>query len=77
MLDLAEATKQVSTPFCPIRSSESCPEIAKQLSVAEVESVLVEGRSLKVLFMKIGENKISVFMEKDASQFGIIKRILT
>ena len=51
-------------------------EIAKQISVAEIESALVEGSSLKVLFMKIGENKISVFMEKSANHSAIIKRVL-
>jgi predicted regulator of Ras-like GTPase activity (Roadblock/LC7/MglB family) len=55
---------------------ESSLEIAKQLSVAQVESVLVEGRDLKVLFIRIGENSISVFMEKGASHSWIIKRIL-
>ena len=76
MLDLAERDKTSQYALLSYQISESCPEIAKQLSVAEVESVLVEGRSLKVLFMKIGENKISVFMEKDASHVWIIKRIL-
>jgi predicted regulator of Ras-like GTPase activity (Roadblock/LC7/MglB family) len=55
---------------------ESSLEIAKQLKVAEVESVLVEGGNLKVLCVRIGENKISVFMEKSVSHSGIIKRLL-
>ena len=41
-----------------------------------MESVLVEGENVKVLCMSIGENNISVFMEKKATHSWIIKRIL-
>jgi predicted regulator of Ras-like GTPase activity (Roadblock/LC7/MglB family) len=51
-------------------------EIAKQLSVATIESALVEGKSLNVLFVNVGENKISVFMEKNIDHSGILKRVL-
>ncbi len=76
VLDLAEGDKISQYAFFSYQLHESCIEIAKQLNVAEVESALVEGRNLKVLFVKIGENKISVFMEKSADHSGIIKRVL-
>jgi predicted regulator of Ras-like GTPase activity (Roadblock/LC7/MglB family) len=50
--------------------------IAKQFNLADVESVLVEGKSVKVLCMGIGENKISVFMDKTCAHAWIAKRIL-
>jgi predicted regulator of Ras-like GTPase activity (Roadblock/LC7/MglB family) len=77
MLDLDELDKISQYAALTYQLNESSLEIAKQLNVAEVESVLVQGGNLKVLFMRIGENKISVFMEKSASHSGIIKRILT
>ena len=77
MLDLAELDKISQYAALSYQLHESGLEIAKQLNVAEVESVLVEGGNLKVLCMRIGENKISVFMEKGVSHSGIIKRILT
>jgi len=76
MLDLAELDKISQYAALTYQLNESSLEIAKQLNVAEAESVLVEGGNLKVLFMRIGENKISVFMEKGASHSSIIKRIL-
>ena len=51
-------------------------EYARQLNLGEVESTLVEGKTLKVLCMCLGENMISVFMEKSATHAWIIKRIL-
>ena len=76
MLDLAELDKISGYAALTYQLYESSLEIAKQLNVAEVETVFVEGGNLKALFMRIGENKISVFMEKSASHSGIIKRIL-
>jgi predicted regulator of Ras-like GTPase activity (Roadblock/LC7/MglB family) len=77
MLDLAELDKISQYAALTYQLNESSLEIAKQLNFAEVESVLVEGGNLKVLFMRIGENKVSVFMEKSASHSEIIKQILT
>ncbi|HMK94288.1 MAG TPA: hypothetical protein VK536_02685 [Candidatus Limnocylindrales bacterium] len=76
MLDLSELDKISQYAALAYQLNESSLDIAKQLNLAEVESVLVEGIKLKVLFMRIGENKISVFMEKNANHSDIIKRIL-
>jgi len=76
MLDLDELDKISEYAALSYQLNESSLEIAKQLNVAEVESVLVEGGKTKVLFIRIGENKISIFMEKSTSHSGIIERIL-
>jgi predicted regulator of Ras-like GTPase activity (Roadblock/LC7/MglB family) len=76
MLDLAEPEKISLYASLSYQIFESSLKIAQQLNIAEIESVLVEGETLKVLFIRIGENKISVFMEKNASHSWIIKRIL-
>jgi predicted regulator of Ras-like GTPase activity (Roadblock/LC7/MglB family) len=50
--------------------------IAKQFGLIDVESVLVEGKKVKLLCMRIGENRISVFMDKTCAHAWIVKRIL-
>jgi len=50
--------------------------VAPQFNLADVESSLVEGKTLKVLCMDIGENRISVFMDKTCAHAWIVKRIL-
>jgi predicted regulator of Ras-like GTPase activity (Roadblock/LC7/MglB family) len=76
IIDLAESDK--ISPYAILTSEihESCVEIAKQFKLNETESVLVEGEKVKVLCLSIGENKISVLMEKSANHAWIIKRIL-
>ena len=63
-------------PVLSSQISESSLEMAKQFNLSNIESVLVEGKSVKVLCMSVGENKIGIFMEKTTTHGWIIKRIL-
>jgi len=76
VVDLIEQDKICEYALLSSKIHESCLDVAKQFNLGEVESLLVEGEDLKVLCMSIGENKISVFMEKNATHAWIIKRIL-
>jgi predicted regulator of Ras-like GTPase activity (Roadblock/LC7/MglB family) len=76
IMDLTESDKISKYALLSYQLHDSSLEIAKLLNVSEIESALAEGKNLKVLLIKIGENKISVFMEKSANHSGIIKRVL-
>jgi len=76
ILDLTEPDKITQKVILSSQIHDSCQEIGKQFNLGEMESVLVEGENVKVLCMSIGENNISVFMEKSATHSWIIKRIL-
>jgi len=76
IIDLTEPDKITQKAILSSQIHDSCQEITKQFNLGEMESVLVEGENVKVLNMSIGENKISVFMEKSATHSRIIKRIL-
>ncbi len=76
LIDLANSKEIVDYAMLSSRIVESSVEIAKQFNIGETESILAEGTNIKVLCMDIGNNKIAIFMEKNASHFWIIKRIL-
>lgn len=75
IIDLTEQEKTIEYAILSSQISDSSNEMAKQFNMTDIESVLVEGKSSKVLCMSIGENKIGVFMEKTATHTWIIKRI--
>ncbi len=75
IIDLTEQEKTIEYAILSSQIYESSREMAKQFNMANIESVLVEGKNSKVLCMSIGENKIGVFMEKTAMHTWIIKRI--
>ena len=76
IIDVTEQDKIIEYAILSTQISESSLEMAKQFNMAEIESVLVEGKNVKVLCMSVGENRISVFTEKTATHAYIIKRIL-
>ena len=76
IIDLTEQERIIEYAVLSSQISESSIEMAKQFNMADLESVLVEGKSVKVLCMSVSENRISVFMEKSATHAWIIKRIL-
>jgi predicted regulator of Ras-like GTPase activity (Roadblock/LC7/MglB family) len=76
IIDLNETNKIISYAILSSQMNDSSIEIAKQFNLGDIECILVEGENVKVLCMTMGENKISIFMEKTATHAWIIKRIL-
>jgi predicted regulator of Ras-like GTPase activity (Roadblock/LC7/MglB family) len=76
IIDLSEQEKIIEYAILSSQIFESSNEIAKQFNLADIESVLVEGKCVKVLCMSIGDNRIGIFMERTATHAWIIKRIL-
>ena len=76
IIDLASSEKLTEYAIFSYEVAEACREMIKDFSFGETESMLVEGECVKVLCMNIDDNKVGVFMEKEATHAWIIKRIL-
>ena len=74
-IDLKEPEKIVEYAIFSSQVLDSSQEISDLLETGDVENVLIEGKENKVLCMKIDGNKISIFMEKDAEDTDIQKKI--
>ena len=75
IIDLTEQEKIIEYAILSSQISESSREMAQQFNMANVESVLVEGKTIKVLCMNVGENSVGVFMERNVTHAWIIKKI--
>ncbi len=76
VVDLIEQDKIMDYALLSTEISEASRSIAQQFNLADIENVLVEGKDVKVLSMSVGENRMSIFMDKTAAHSWIIKRIL-
>jgi predicted regulator of Ras-like GTPase activity (Roadblock/LC7/MglB family) len=76
IIDLTEQEKIIEYAILLSQITESSNAMAKQFNLADIESVLVEGKFVKVLCMSICDNKIGIFMERTATHAWIIKRML-
>jgi predicted regulator of Ras-like GTPase activity (Roadblock/LC7/MglB family) len=75
IIDLTEQDKIIDYAILSYQISESSSEISKQFNLTDIKSVLVEGKTVKVLCLNISDNQISIFMEKTANFDSLMKRI--
>ncbi len=76
VMDLEENALVVEYAMLSSQISTCCTGIAEQFNFSNVASVLVEGKNLNVLCMKVNENLVSIFMDKTCAHAWIVKRIL-
>lgn len=76
IVDLSE--KEHTTDYAMLSSEihESRRDLIKQYNLADIESMLLQGKNAKVLCLELGENRIAVFMDKACAHAWIVKRIL-
>ena len=74
-IDIEESEKIVEYAIFSSQVLDSSQEISDEFELGDVESVVIEGEEKKVLCMKIGKNKINVFMKKDADCSKISKKL--
>ena len=74
-IDLKEPEKIVEYAILSSQVLDSSREISNLFELGDVESTLIEGKEIKTLCLVIGENKISIFMEKNADHADILKRV--
>ena len=72
---LKEPEKIVEYAILSSQVLESSHEISELFDIGDVQGILVEGKDIKALCMTIGENKISIFMEKTVDHADISSRI--
>jgi predicted regulator of Ras-like GTPase activity (Roadblock/LC7/MglB family) len=65
-VDLNEPAKIVEHAMLSSQAFESSEAIAGSLDLGEVETAIVEGKDAKVLCLSLGENKVSLFLKKEA-----------
>jgi predicted regulator of Ras-like GTPase activity (Roadblock/LC7/MglB family) len=74
-IDIEESGEIVEYAIFSSQVLDSSQEISDEFELGDVESVVIEGEEKKVLCMKIGKNKINVFMKKDADCSKISKKL--
>ena len=74
-IDLKEPEKLVEYAILSSQVLDSSQEISELFELGDVESTLIEGKEIKALCLVIGENKIGIFMEKNADDADILKKV--
>jgi hypothetical protein len=74
VIDLQNPAKLVEYALLSSQATDACQEIS-DLFKLDITKTVVEGADVNVLCMIIGENRLSVFMEKSVDHADIFRRI--
>jgi len=74
-IDLKDPMKIIDYAIISSSALDAGEELSRFFDLGEVKDIVVEGKNVKVLLLTVGENKVSVFMEKDADYEKILRKL--
>jgi predicted regulator of Ras-like GTPase activity (Roadblock/LC7/MglB family) len=74
-IDLKDPAKIVDYAILSSSAFDASKELSELFELGNTKNMLVEGKDAKALSVVIGENEISVFMEKNADHKKVLKRL--
>ena len=75
-VDLNDPSKIIEYATLSSQLFESSKTLAEAFQLGERENIFVEGKKLNVLCLVLGQNTISLFLEKGADHSGILKALV-
>ena len=75
-IDLKDPTKIIDYAVLSSSALEASEELSNTYELGDIKHVVVEGNSVKLLSFTSGENKVSVFMEKNVDHKRVYKDLL-
>ena len=75
-IDAKDPTKIIDYAILSSSTIETADKLAETFQLGETEKIILEGENAKLLSLSIGENSISIFMEKDADASKVYKNLV-
>jgi len=64
-IDLKDPTKIIDHAILSATALEAGQDIANTFELGKVDAIILEGRDVKILSITIGDNRLSIFMERN------------
>jgi predicted regulator of Ras-like GTPase activity (Roadblock/LC7/MglB family) len=74
-IDLKDPTKIIDYAIVSSSALDAAKEISELFDLGDVKSIIIEGSNIKVLSLTIDENKVSIFMERNAENDEILRKL--
>jgi predicted regulator of Ras-like GTPase activity (Roadblock/LC7/MglB family) len=74
-IDLKDPTKIIDYAILSSSALDAAEELSTLFDLGKVKHIIVEGKDIKVLSLTLGENKISVLLEKDADCEKVLTKL--
>jgi predicted regulator of Ras-like GTPase activity (Roadblock/LC7/MglB family) len=74
-IDLKDPTKVIDYATLSSAAFDAAEQLSELFDLGKVKNIIVEGKDTKTLHLRIGENNISIFMEKSADTKKILEQM--
>jgi predicted regulator of Ras-like GTPase activity (Roadblock/LC7/MglB family) len=74
-IDLKDPTKMIDYAILSSSALDAAEELSTLFDLGKARYILVEGKDVKVLSLMLGENRISVFLEKNADCEKVLSKL--
>jgi predicted regulator of Ras-like GTPase activity (Roadblock/LC7/MglB family) len=74
-IDLKDPSKLIEYAILSSSAIDAGEELSELFNLGDVKNILVDGKTIKVVSFAVGDNKISIFIEKDADIERILKKL--
>ena len=74
-IELKDPTKLIDYAIISSSALDASEELSKLFDLGAVKDIVVEGKGVKVLSLTVGENRISIFLEKDGDCEKILRKL--
>lgn len=74
-IDLNDPTKIIDYAILSSSALDSSEKLSELFDLGAVKNIIVQGKDIQMLSLMIGENKISIFLEKGADYEKILRKL--
>lgn len=74
-IDLKDPSKLIEYAVLSSSALEATEELTEIFNIGEAKNILVDGKEVRVLSLMVGDNKVSIFTEKNADLEKILKKL--
>ena len=74
-IDLKDPTSIIDYAILSSSAFDASEILSEDFDIGNIKSIIVEGENIKMLSLTISENKVSVFMGKDADYEKVLKKM--
>lgn len=74
-IDLKDPTKLIDYAILSSSALDAGEVLSEDFNLGDVKSIIVDGKNVKVLSLTVSDNRISVFMDKEANLEKVLRKL--
>jgi len=74
-IDLKDPTKLIDYAVLSSSALDASEALSEDFNLGDAESIIVTGKNVKVLSLTVSDNRISVFMDKEANYEKVLRKL--